>query len=90
MKYIHDEKLLERLLIQEGIIEHFETSGLDFRLVEYEKAGGRQVAAGIPGDGPHRHGRYRIRPARPAGILHRGRGGPAMRIAAYRTEPGGA
>lgn len=37
MKYIHDEKLLERLLIQEGIIEHFETSGLDFRLVEYEK-----------------------------------------------------
>ena len=37
MKYIDDEKLLERLLIQEGIIEHFETSGLDFRLVEYEK-----------------------------------------------------
>lgn len=37
MKFIHDEKLLERLLIQEGILEHFETEGLDFRLVEYEK-----------------------------------------------------
>lgn len=37
MKYIHDEKLLERLLVQEGILDHFETRGLDFRLVEYGK-----------------------------------------------------
>lgn len=37
MRYIHDEKLLERLLAYEGIEEHFETPGLQFRLVEYEK-----------------------------------------------------
>lgn len=37
MRYIHDEKLLERLLVQEGVRDHFETRGLSFRLVEYEK-----------------------------------------------------
>lgn len=37
MRYISDQALLERLLVQEGILEHFETRGLDFRLVEYEK-----------------------------------------------------
>ena len=37
MRYIHDEKLLERLLVQEGVQDHFETRGLSFRLVEYEK-----------------------------------------------------
>ena len=33
MRYIHDEKLLKRLLAQEDIPGHFETAGLDFRLV---------------------------------------------------------
>ncbi len=37
MRYIHDEKLLKRLLAQEDIPGHFETAGLDFRLVEYKK-----------------------------------------------------
>lgn len=37
MEYIRDDRLLQRLLNQEKILSHFETEGLNFQLIKYEK-----------------------------------------------------
>lgn len=39
MEFIHDEALLEKILEQEGIREHFENRFQDFRLLRWEKGG---------------------------------------------------